>query len=414
MILSKIKKNQYLKYCKLKVYNAINIKKYHNIKVRIRQYKKEFDHLIGIDIPFGFLFYQLKSLLDELKKYPKIKVIFIIPLNNPSNPSKTLMDNGIAYEDIIQYPYINKNNNVDIFFSPVNSYYDCFGSKIVKIIYAHALSGWGNGKATNGLSNIKNFDFMFTTGSTQEKVLSSFSFALGESLPKMVKVGYIFTDAINLNKEGFNRDLYLKEHSLNPNNITITYAPSWGITTSSVNHGLDIIKYLCSLNEHYNVIVKLHPALIHGRRRKVEYSVTGKINWKSELSNLQTVFKNLYHTTEEIDFGVYYVTDILITDISGIGFEFLLLNKNVIYFDVPEYFDKYGKEGPEYWARTGPIVTKINELNDSIKAYINNPNLYSVERQKINFELIYNPGTALKILVSELLNILNYNDSVSN
>ncbi|NQV38835.1 MAG: CDP-glycerol glycerophosphotransferase family protein [Candidatus Marinimicrobia bacterium] len=363
------------------------------------------DYIIAIDIPFNFLFQYIKNIYYELYSIPGIKIVFIVPVNNPSDPRNYLIRCGIDHNDIISYPHIVFSRVVDIFFTPANSQILITSKKTKKVIYAHTLAGWGNGKSTYGIENILNYDYIFTTGLIQEKVIDDyFMFKKNITLPPKIPIGYTLGDSITGGYANYNKNELLQKRGLKPNNITVIYAPSWGETASFRECGFLIIEELCS-NKSLNVLVKLHPALLYGSRKAEKNE---SIIWLKELNRLGAKYENLLLMENDTNFHSLFSSDIMITDISGVGFEFLLLRKPVIYFDVPNYFKKFGIEGPEFWARKGIIVKKVEEIKDAINMYIKKPGLYINEVNNLIPLLIHNPNNATKTAVQALLKILNY------
>jgi len=79
--------------------------------------------------------------------------------------------------------------------------------------------------------------------------------------------------------------------------------------------------------------------------------------------------------------------DILITDYSSIFFDYLLLNRPIIFmpFDLEEYAQSRGflLEPYDFWA-PGPKVTKVEVLIDEIQKCISDPTYYEKERIIVN------------------------------
>jgi len=380
--------------------------RFNQVKKRLSELHSSEKYIVGINISFGFHFQHIRGIYNQLKKYPEIHVVFIVPFRNPTDPKTYLLMRKIPREDIIPYSFLQSCKELSLFFTPCNSNYVPLHPSTIKVIYAHGLAGWGNGKSTLGIENILNYDYVFTTGPAQEQVITGFLKKHQPSiLPKLVPVGYSISDPFFTKFKEFDREGYLKNIGLDPRKKTVIYAPSWGEESSGVSAGLKIISKLC-ISGRRNILVKLHSAQLFGRSRKKEFSVTGNIDWIQELDKFTQKFQCLRHIIDMGDFGHLYAADIMITDISGIGFEFLLLGKPVIYIDVPEYFKKYGKDGPEYWARTGIIVHGIDKIEMAIEECEKNHQLYANERKKIISKLIYNPGTASERVAREISAIL--------
>ena len=103
-----------------------------------------------------------------------------------------------------------------------------------------------------------------------------------------------------------------------------------------------------------------------------------------------------------------HVSDIMITDAGGVGFEYILLDKPVIFFDVPEYFERYGCSGIDYWGRkAGMIIKKPEEIQEAINSALNNPMERSDLRKELKNRLIYNPGNSARKASEIIIQILD-------
>lgn len=86
-------------------------------------------------------------------------------------------------------------------------------------------------------------------------------------------------------------------------------------------------------------------------------------------------------------YDIIGAVDILITDYSSIYFDFLLLNRPIIF--VPTDFEEYSKsrgfvlEPYEFWT-PGPKVFNFKDFLKELKICIENPNYYEKERKVVN------------------------------
>ena len=113
----------------------------------------------------------------------------------------------------------------------------------------------------------------------------------------------------------------------------------------------------------------------------------------------------------------------MITDVSSVALEFIVLDKPVIYIDCPEYFKKtlekvyseFGNSNPDYvkndpkanaGRHVGLIVKDINELPEAIYRSINNPTEFSDKRKKLAEKLCYNPGNASNVAANRILDLI--------
>ncbi len=112
-----------------------------------------------------------------------------------------------------------------------------------------------------------------------------------------------------------------------------------------------------------------------------------------ELKDQNQNYTNIiFITDEDINQDIYPIlpqTDLLITDYSSIFFDYLLLNKPIIFapFDKEDYLENdrdfyfdYDKITP------GPKAMDWDEVLNQIRILTNNPDLYKIEREKIRNE----------------------------
>ena len=124
------------------------------------------------------------------------------------------------------------------------------------------------------------------------------------------------------------------------------------------------------LKEEYVIIFKWHPALYNNLKRK-HILVYDESKYKD-------FFYDMSEKREVND--LLFVADILVTDYSSVIFDYVLLNKPIIYFmyDIEQYEGGRGLyyELEEYLY--GPIVKTTNDLIMAIKEEKN----FKIERQK--------------------------------
>tara|TARA_B100001013_G_C24315543_1_gene326529 strand:- start:209 stop:559 length:351 start_codon:yes stop_codon:yes gene_type:complete len=91
----------------------------------------------------------------------------------------------------------------------------------------------------------------------------------------------------------------------------------------------------------------------------------------------------------EDPFEHLYVTDILLSDLSGIISDFLVLNRPIIYIDPDEKLKIWeGSDMPKSF-RAGHVVETPEELFSAIRDSLIYPERFSQERQELTSEIIY-------------------------
>jgi hypothetical protein len=236
---------------------------------------------------------------------------------------------------------------------------------------------------------------------------------------ELFDVGYSKSDAL-INGE-YDRNKVLNELGLSPLKKTVLYAPSWDEGLSLRTFGKKIIAALLE-NEETNVIVKLHPISYCAPDGPNYLFYTGGINWINELSEFESK-ENFRHVPMMNIDPMLSAADVMVTDVSSVALEFIILDKPVIYIDCPEFFEKtlskvYGgfgettaelvKNDPKANAgrHTGIVVEEIDELSSAVKRCLEKPEEFSQKRKELAKKLSYNPGSAGEVAADTIMKIL--------
>ena len=193
---------------------------------------------------------------------------------------------------------------------------------------------------------------------------------------ELVKVGIPYMDemAKRLQKEGSTERKDEKR--------TVLLAPSWGKSAILSVYGGKILDVL--LNTGYNVIVRPHPQSFTSEKEMLdklmaEYPESNRLQWNKDTDN----------------FNVLSRSDILISDFSGVIFDFTLVyDKPVIYTD-PDFdlspYDAWWLDKPLWTAsalpRIGQRLTDENmgDLKNVIDACLEDPK-YAEGRRQVKAE----------------------------
>lgn len=163
---------------------------------------------------------------------------------------------------------------------------------------------------------------------------------------------------------------------------TVLLAPSWGPSAIFSKFGGDIIKVL--LKTGYHVIVRPHPQSFESEKDMIEkivkeYPESEQLEWNRDVDN----------------FDVLKRSDLLISDFSGVTFDFALVyDKPIIYADTK--FDKAPYDAwwleEELWTNTalpriGMELTaeKMDSLKEMIDTCLENP-AYAKGREEVRNE----------------------------
>jgi CDP-glycerol glycerophosphotransferase (TagB/SpsB family) len=198
----------------------------------------------------------------------------------------------------------------------------------------------------------------------------------------------------------FQRDEVLRSLGVDPARRTILYAPTWSRYSSLGVMGEELVQRLGAAG--YAVIVKLHD-----RSRQGDDYHSGGVDWGQRL--LPLLESNGGVLAPGSNSSAYLVgADVLITDHSSVGFEYLLLDRPLIRIHVPELLEKTDIE-PVYvqlMSEAATSVNNIDELSAAVDAAFADPKAKSASRTFVAGEMFYKPGGATSRAVSEMYDVI--------
>lgn len=197
-----------------------------------------------------------------------------------------------------------------------------------------------------------------------------------------------------------NRDQILISLGIEPSRRTVMYAPTWSPYSSLVTMGEDLVSRLGAAG--YAVIGKLHD-----RSRETRYSNSGGVDWGARLEPLLQSTGGVLATGSN---SSKYLpgADVLITDHSSVGFEYLLLDRPMIRIELPELIAKTDIV-PMYvdlLSRASTTVRNVGEAIAAVERSFIEPQANSEVRRAVGSEMFYKPGGATKRAVSELYTLI--------
>lgn len=284
----------------------------------------------------------------------------------------------------------------------------------VKIFTGHGqankLSNWAD-------ENLKAFDIYFLHGPLERQMFEMVIESKREVAQhiKMVNIGYPKLDDLVNGK--YDRTKILESLNLNPKFKTVLYAPAWDPGGSLRSYGVSIVQTLLSIPD-INIIVKLHPASMEPKHSPYFDFYTGGKDWEKEFSIFSQDSRFAFVKDYLIN-PYLFVSDLLVNDFSGVGLEFMTLDRPVIYIDCPEYFEKtlpswrcngdLAKNDERFngGRHAGTIVEDLASLKNGILLELAQPNLNSSKRKELTQKLMYNPGKGAEIGVHEILKYIN-------
>ena len=197
------------------------------------------------------------------------------------------------------------------------------------------------------------------------------------------------------------RDEVLKRLGIDPARRVILYAPTWSEHSSLVTMGRELVEQLIAAG--YAVIVKLHD-----RSHDPEDANSGGVDWVSLLGPLLRASGG--HLAMGTDSCPYLAAaDLMITDHSSVGFEYLLLDRPLVRIEVPKLL-REANVNPEYvelLAEASLTVRSAGEVLGAVEMSLAQPEQRSESRRAIAAELFHSPGNATSLAVKELYDLMD-------
>lgn len=198
----------------------------------------------------------------------------------------------------------------------------------------------------------------------------------------------------------YDRREVLEGLGLDPKKKTVLFAPTFQKNASLELFGIEIIEMIASLD--VNLLVHLHFMSLDRNFWDAKNRAHGGKNWAVILNEFERHSPNMRFV--EGDSNAFFVaSDLLVGDVSGACFEFMVQNRPVVFIDIPEFFEDHGTKGVGYWGRqAGDIIKDISNLSEIIQLNLSDPNQKESDRLKLIAELIFNPGKAAKVAVDTI------------
>jgi CDP-glycerol:poly(glycerophosphate) glycerophosphotransferase len=242
--------------------------------------------------------------------------------------------------------------------------------------------------------------------------------------PRCVPVGFPKTDCL---VDGtLDRSAILRRLRLSGRRPVVLYAPTGQINNSLDTLGEEVIRRL-QRSGRYDILIKIHD---HPRARAAEWSarlrpildenlriVGDPIEWPERLRPLLNGHTRL---VRDYDVSPYlFAADLLITDASSVSSEYSLLNRPMVFLDVPELLKAVSKKGVrldlDTWGRRGGVTVRWpDEAADAVAWSLAHPKQASDVRREMARDLFYNPGHAADAAVQWILARLGLPGSTQN
>jgi CDP-glycerol:poly(glycerophosphate) glycerophosphotransferase len=182
---------------------------------------------------------------------------------------------------------------------------------------------------------------------------------------------------------------------------TALYAPTYSPASSLHLAGESMIRGLAGAG--FNVVVKLHDRSLDSDPR-----YTAGVDWRTRMRALEIPGRIAY--VEAPDAGPYLAAaDIMVTDHSSVGFEYLVLDRPLLVFDTPGLVEA-ARINPEKVAllrSAARVVYGVDELVAAATAELASPQRLSVQRRRVAREVFHDPGGATDRAVALIREVLS-------
>ena len=204
------------------------------------------------------------------------------------------------------------------------------------------------------------------------------------------------------------RDAVLTALGLPIERPTVLYAPTWSPASSLNAMGIDLIDRLRAMQ--VNVIVKLHDRSLDPRP---QYS--GGVEWAAALRPHLRAGSAVLATGADIC-PYLAAADVMITDHSSCGFEYLLLDRPLVRIHRPELIT-LANIHQDYVRLLSEVSESTTAVDDTIAAAewsLANPRAKSATRRAVAEDLFYEPGTATARCIAEMYDAIGLEQSIGD
>jgi hypothetical protein len=196
------------------------------------------------------------------------------------------------------------------------------------------------------------------------------------------------------------REPVLAGLGLDPARPTVLYAPTWSPASSLNALGTELITALVRMP--VNLIVKLHD-----RSRDLRTRYSGGIDWVQRLRPLLPAGRAALAPGHDIS-PYLAAADLMITDHSSAGFEFLLRDQPIVRIHRPQLI-QLAKIHRDYVTLLASASLSTSDVADTLAAVergLAEPDRLGAERQRVAAELFYRPGSATARSVDALYEVI--------
>ncbi len=231
-------------------------------------------------------------------------------------------------------------------------------------------------------------DYFFLVGPYMQRRFAEAGL-LGDDDPRALKMGFPKTDRL-INGELDRREL-MARYGFEGRRPIVLYAPTGQRHNSLETMGERAIMRLKE-SSRYDILVKPHD---HPKDKSVD--------WFSRLSSFEDRHLRLVRDPDVIP--QLFLADLLITDASSVSSEYALLDRPMVFLDVPELIERSLKKDAMVdlttWGRNcGEIIRRPEEVVAGVAQSLAMPDKFGQVRKEMVSDLFYNPGSSTEAVMT--------------
>lgn len=196
------------------------------------------------------------------------------------------------------------------------------------------------------------------------------------------------------------RDDMVRAFGLDPERPTVLYAPTWSAVSSLNLMGAELVARLQALP--INLLIKLHDRSLDPRP---QYS--GGVDWVARLTPILTSERTRLATHANIA-PCLAAADVMITDHSSAGFEYLLLDRPLVRIEVPDLL-RQANVHPDYATLLASAAINTRDAAGAAAAVqraLADPSERRATRRAVAADLFYEPGGAAARCAAALYEVI--------
>jgi hypothetical protein len=198
------------------------------------------------------------------------------------------------------------------------------------------------------------------------------------------------------------RDALLTSLGVSPELPTLLFAPTGEKHNALDTMGVEVVKEISETGK-WNLLVKPHD---HPKKN---------IDWFKELAPFESDKVKLIKSKDVIPY--LHAADLLITDASSVAVEYTLMDRPIIFLDIPKLFKRLKKRAPNldldtYGRKIGSIVGKSDNLVEAISESLANPDREGEIRRKMSSHIFHAPGLATANVLGVVLYAAGLSDEL--